>query len=225
MSESALPESALVPEWVHSMGVATWVSNPNGLVIYMNQRAETLLGKEPGGAVGHPCHEMIAGRAPDGGPRCQHNCEITKMIRNGEEVEPYTVRINGDEGDEGDEHWLQLLVIPYTSREGSDHIAHCAFRVDRSHLIQSYLDRVAARTPVNVDRNFHIKESRLSKRECEVLELLAEDQNLYEIAEQLNVSYYTVRNHVQHILGKMGVHSTLEAVALFLLSQSQDSEL
>ena len=40
-----------------------------------------------------------------------------------------------------------------------------------------------------------------------------------------SVSYYTVRNHVQHVLGKMGVHSTLEAVALYLLSQSQDSDL
>ena len=39
------------------------------------------------------------------------------------------------------------------------------------------------------------------------------------------MSYYTVRNHVQHVLGKMGVHSTLEAVALYLLSQSQDSDL
>ena len=222
MNESALPESTMVPPWVRNMGVATWVSDRDGLVIYMNQRAEHLLGKEPGGAVGRPCFEMIGGRAPDGSPKCQHNCEISKMIRNGEEVEPYTVRINNDEGDE---HWLQLLVIPYTNGEGSNRVAHCAFRIDRSHIIQSYLDRVAARTPVNVDRNFNIDESRLSKREREVLELLAEDQNLYEIAEQLNVSYYTVRNHVQHILGKMGVHSTLEAVALFLLSQSQDSEL
>ena len=222
MSESALPESATVPAWVRNMGVATWVSNRNGLVIYMNQRAEDLLGKEPGGAVGRPCHEMIGGQAADGTPKCQHNCEIGQMIRNGEEVEPYTVRINNDDGDE---RWLQLLVIPYTNGEGDDRGAHCALRIDRTHIIQSYLDRVAARTPVNVDRNFNIDESRLSKREREVLELLAEDQNLYEIAEQLNVSYYTVRNHVQHILGKMGVHSTLEAVALFLLSQSQDSDL
>jgi PAS domain S-box-containing protein len=222
MRESALPESAPVPAWVRNMGVATWVSNHNGLVIYMNQRAESLLGKEPGGAVGHPCHEMIGGHAPDGSPICQHNCEINKMIRSGEEVEPYTVRINSDEGEE---HWLQLLVIPYTNGEGSNRVAHCAFQIDRSHIIESYLDRVAARTPINAERSFKIDESRLSKREREVLELLAEDQNLYEIAEQLNVSYYTVRNHVQHILGKMGVHSTLEAVALFLLSQSQGSEL
>lgn len=222
MSESALPDSAIVPTWVRKMGVATWVSDRDGLVIYMNQRAENLLGKEPGAAVGHPCHEMIGGQNPENGLRCEHNCKITRMIREGEEVEPYTLRINSDEGEE---HWLQLLVIPYTNREGSNRIAHCAFRIDRTHIIQSYLDRVAARTPVNADRNFNLEESRLSKREREVLELLAEDQNLYEIAEQLNVSYYTVRNHVQHILGKMGVHSTLEAVALFLLSQSQGSDL
>ena len=222
MTERANPGSNVVPTWVRSMGVATWVSDADGLVIYMNQRAERLLGKEPGAAVGRPCHEMIKGHNPDGGIRCQHNCEITRMVRVGEEVEPYTLRINSDEGEE---RWLQLLVIPYADSRGSDRIAHCAFRIDRSHIIQSYLDRVAARTPVNADRRFNLDESGLSKREREVLELLAEDQNLYEIAEKLNVSYYTVRNHVQHILVKMGVHSTLEAVALFLLSQSQDSEL
>jgi DNA-binding CsgD family transcriptional regulator len=78
---------------------------------------------------------------------------------------------------------------------------------------------------VNAKRDFDIEESRLSRRERQVLDLLAQDKNLYEIAEQLGVSYYTVRNHVQHVLGKMGVHSTLEAVALYLLSQSQDSDL
>jgi len=31
------------------------------------------------------------------------------------------------------------------------------------------------------------------------------------------VSYATARNHVQHILAKLEVHSTQEAVALFLV--------
>ena len=222
MSESALPESARVPQWVRKMGVATWVSNRDGYVIFMNERAEKLLGRDQCNSVGRPCYEVIGGKASDGKALCRHDCRVGQMVRDGEEVEPYTVRINGDEGEE---HWLQLLVIPYTNGEGSNRVAHCAFRIDRSHIIESYLDRVAARTPVNTDRDFNLEESRLSKREQEVLELLAEDQNLYEIAERLSVSYYTVRNHVQHILGKMGVHSTLEAVALYLLSQSQDSEL
>jgi DNA-binding NarL/FixJ family response regulator len=59
--------------------------------------------------------------------------------------------------------------------------------------------------------------SELSPREREVLSLLAADVSLYEIAERLSISHTTVRNHVQHILSKLAVHSTLEAVAVWLL--------
>ena len=34
-----------------------------------------------------------------------------------------------------------------------------------------------------------------------------------EMADRLQVSRATIRNHVQSILGKLGVHSRLEAVA------------
>jgi len=203
------------------MGVAAWVSDANGTIVYMNERAEKLLDKESGAAIGQPCHLMVAGEGGDGQAWCEHNCRVKQAARQGEEIEPYTIRIHDDDGDD---RWLQLLVIPYKTDDGKQQLAHCAFRVDRSHIIQSYLDRVAARTPVNADRNFTIESSHLSRREREVLQLLAEDENLYEIAEKLGVSYYTVRNHVQHVLGKMGVHSTLEAVALYLLSQSQEAE-
>jgi len=52
----------------------------------------------------------------------------------------------------------------------------------------------------------------ISVRELEVLRLLAEGITTKEIAGQLHLSVNTVRNHVQNILGKMGVHSKLEAV-------------
>lgn len=61
----------------------------------------------------------------------------------------------------------------------------------------------------------------LTPREREILELLAEDNTLHAIAERLYVSYTTVRNHVQHILLKLGVHSTMEAVAQHLLESNQ----
>jgi DNA-binding NarL/FixJ family response regulator len=37
------------------------------------------------------------------------------------------------------------------------------------------------------------------------------------IAKRLFVSHATVRNHVQHILAKLGAHSILESIALHLL--------
>jgi DNA-binding NarL/FixJ family response regulator len=53
----------------------------------------------------------------------------------------------------------------------------------------------------------------LTGREHEVLELLADGWATTAIAERLFLSLNTVRNHVQAILAKLGVHSRLEAVS------------
>jgi DNA-binding NarL/FixJ family response regulator len=54
----------------------------------------------------------------------------------------------------------------------------------------------------------------LTKRERQVLQLLATGKNNQLIADELYVSLHTVRNHVQHILEKLGAHSKLEAAAI-----------
>lgn len=53
----------------------------------------------------------------------------------------------------------------------------------------------------------------LTTREVEVLGLLGSGMASRAIAHDLNTSLNTVRNHVQHILYKLGAHSKLEAVA------------
>jgi DNA-binding NarL/FixJ family response regulator len=55
--------------------------------------------------------------------------------------------------------------------------------------------------------------SDLTKRELEVLHLLAEGLSQKEIARSLVISSKTVAAHIQHILGKLGVHSRAQAVA------------
>lgn len=57
------------------------------------------------------------------------------------------------------------------------------------------------------------QERSLSAREIEVLRLLAEGRSTIEVARDLFVAKVTVRNHVQRILSKLGVHSRLAAVA------------
>ena len=54
----------------------------------------------------------------------------------------------------------------------------------------------------------------LTEREREILNLLAEGIGTEGIRRQLAISRVTVRNHVQRILGKLGAHSRLEALAL-----------
>ena len=53
----------------------------------------------------------------------------------------------------------------------------------------------------------------LTDREREILRLLAEGMRNDGIAEKLFISPQTVQTHVRNILGKLRVHSKLEAVA------------
>jgi DNA-binding NarL/FixJ family response regulator len=54
----------------------------------------------------------------------------------------------------------------------------------------------------------------LTPREREVLFHLIQGAGRKEVAERLNLSANTVRTHLQSLMGKLGVHSTLEVVAL-----------
>ena len=52
----------------------------------------------------------------------------------------------------------------------------------------------------------------LTKRECQVLQLLSEGQSNRKVAETLVISEKTVKNHVSHILQKMDVDDRTQAV-------------
>ena len=54
----------------------------------------------------------------------------------------------------------------------------------------------------------------LSDREQDVLRAIASGQANKDIARTLHISLATTRNHVQHILKKLDVHTKLEAMAL-----------
>ena len=56
----------------------------------------------------------------------------------------------------------------------------------------------------------------LTQREQEILEYAVLGYSRGEIASELGLSVNTVRTHVQHVLRKLGVHSTLGAVTLVL---------
>lgn len=58
--------------------------------------------------------------------------------------------------------------------------------------------------------------SRLTARQREILEHAVLGFSRAEIADDLGLSVHTVRTHLQHILRKLDVHSTLEAVAMVL---------
>jgi DNA-binding CsgD family transcriptional regulator len=56
------------------------------------------------------------------------------------------------------------------------------------------------------------KESPLTERQLEVLQLLAEGKSTAQIADELVLSKTTVRNHIAHVLANLGVHTRVQAV-------------
>jgi LuxR family maltose regulon positive regulatory protein len=54
---------------------------------------------------------------------------------------------------------------------------------------------------------------KLSERELEVLQLIAEGLTNPEIASRLFLSLNTVKSHSRNIYGKLGVHTRTQAVA------------
>jgi DNA-binding NarL/FixJ family response regulator len=109
--------------------------------------------------------------------------------------------------------WLGMSVvaIPGGRKESS-----CTVHLMRDirgmrELLALAQERMAATAPEKpVD---HESAPELSLRERQILRLLTEGLNTARVAERLHVSRATVRNHVQSIFAKLGVHSRLEAVA------------
>jgi DNA-binding CsgD family transcriptional regulator len=56
--------------------------------------------------------------------------------------------------------------------------------------------------------------TRLTRRQKDVLDLLARGQSTEQIAAALHVTTETARNHIRHLLKALGTHSRLEAVVV-----------
>ena len=56
-----------------------------------------------------------------------------------------------------------------------------------------------------------IRRKPLSRRETEVLRYMVQGCLNKEIAAQLGIGYQTVKNHVEHIYRKLGVHNRVQA--------------
>jgi DNA-binding CsgD family transcriptional regulator len=206
---SSPDDSPRLPHWIGNLGLPVWVSDPDRRVMSMNGRAERLLDRPAGECIGRNCYELIQGRDTSHRRFCGPACQIFRA-GGARELEPVEMMIEDVRG----EHWIQVLVIPVDS-PGGRLLVHCALPFDRPHRIEAYMQRVASRTE-HTDADMGLIH-RLSPRERRVLELLSQDETTYGVAHQLNLSYATVRNHVQHILAKLEVHSIAEAVALWVL--------
>lgn len=85
-----------------------------------------------------------------------------------------------------------------------------------SHMPQSATDIAKEAPAISSDPHTVGDDFGLSKRESEVMALVADGLNNRQIAETFFLSEKTVKNHINRIFGKMNVSSRAEAVSIWL---------
>lgn len=209
------PQSVAIPAWVHSLGAAVWVSGPDRRIEFINRRAQELLDVGADG-VAACCDCVVAGADVTGRPFCSPRCPMLAQAEDGGELQPVTLQVRGRGGAV---RWVRLLLIPIAAPDGAGfYLVHCALNADRDRRFERYLTKVATRSACGAGTS---RREPLTPREGQILRHLANDEDPWTIARRLHLSHVTVRNHVQHLLGKLGVHSIQEAIARHLLEQDR----
>jgi len=112
---------------------------------------------------------------------------------------------------------LPIVFVSGTRTESYDRAAGLIVGAD-DYLVKPYAtDELLARLRRLVRRSrpaIARSTSGLTRRELEVLELLADGRSAQEISAVLFISAKTVSTHVEHIFSKLGVTSRVQAVAV-----------
>jgi PAS domain S-box-containing protein len=186
-------------------GDGALIIGTDGRIALWNRAAERIMGYAAREVIGRPCCEVFVGRDDSGNRLCYKGCHVMALIRIGDPIQSFDMQTRTKAGRPV---WLNLSTL--ASPNGSkDPLTIHLFRdvTATKELLGLVQQRLAApAAPADEDAG-------LTRRELEVLRLMATGANTKVAAERLHVSPATVRNHVQNILGKLGVHSRLEAVA------------
>lgn len=173
-------------------------------VVSWSSGAERLLGYDDGAVLGRPLQEVLDGRDVFGNLLCHNGCWLKEMRCRGEPVQRFEVDARHADG-----HRLRLAIEAEPSEESGE--AGWAYRLLPD---QRRGERRRAPAPGEILPTTLAPVLSLTRRELEVLRLLARGAETPEIARELGISSTTVRNHVQHLLEKLGAHTRLQVVSL-----------
>ncbi len=171
-------------------------------IVLWNGAAEDLLGYSAREAIGRRCCDLLLGDDGNGTRLCCRN-EIGTTVRS------FDMRARTRSGAP---MWVHVSTVGLVCGEPGRWTVHVVRDIVGIRETLAEL-RERFTIPLSLEPGPSNGHAALTRRETEILHVLAAGFNTKEAAERLGVSPATVRNHVQNILGKLGAHSRLEAVA------------
>ncbi len=181
-------------------------------IVAWNAGAERLLGLKPDRVMGRLCHEVVTGKDIFGNRFCGGSCPLQRMARRREAIGGFDLCLPTP-CLRSLEVRMHIVVLNDPCRADFA-LVHLFEPVRRFRRISGVAVAGSGAGAFGSAGSEEPRLRRLTARESEILRLLATGTTTREIAGQLYISIKTVRNHVQHILRKLGAHSRLEAVSL-----------
>jgi PAS domain S-box-containing protein len=191
----------------------------NQRIVWWSPSAQRILGFRSEEVMGKPCYEVIAGRDSGKYGFCRRNCPVMVNARRGRPTPDYDISCVLPSGEE---KWLNVSVIVPSKGRGNLQALHLFRDVSRRRRTEEFVKKASAalRALLKEETNHlstGVDESptplpRLSRRELEVLRLLAAGMSTRQMANAMAIQPVTARNHVARVLTKLGVGSRLQAV-------------
>jgi PAS domain S-box-containing protein len=204
-----------------------FIVNPEQRIVRWNKGAERILHYSEMEVLNHNCFRVIAGRVHPDKLWCHSNCKVHSCVQKGAPPENFDLMTHNNNGEEV---WLNISIV--SSQKDADRLIVHLFRdITQEKRVRQAIDLFLAAIGVNGGSKSKLKPETiaskqpagknlpaekpltLSNREIEVLTLLAEGLSTKVLAEQLNISHFTARNHIQNILAKLDLHSKSQAVS------------
>ena len=184
-----------------------------------NKSAEQILGFKAQEIVGMNCFAVLGGHTDGGCVVCRRGCLPYTAGRRGELVPTFDAQMRTASGYP---LWVNVTIIAMPTTDGSsepDVVIHFFREVEAKKRAETFAKDVAGWVrQLRLEASDHVASDiracdvGLTEREIQVLRQLSHGADTDNIAKQLVIDRSTVRNHIQRILHKLGVHSRLEAV-------------
>ena len=184
---------------------AVFAVDGSGRIRFWNHAAAKIVGYTAREVIGRPCCDAFVADASHGETLCYRGCHATP-IKLGDSMLNFDLRTRTKTNRPISVNISVLALVGSSRRRAvSLHVLRSRIVSSRSVLARPEPLGTSALAP-------GAERAPLTGRELEVLRLLAAGMNTKRLAETLRVTRATVRNHVQSILHKLGVHSRLAAV-------------
>lgn len=193
-----------------------FASDSRDRIVFWNQGAAELFGRRSDEVLGRRCYEAVGGRDVFGNRFCYANCPVVASLTRGETVAGFELQVSANGHGRRLAH-VTILRIP-SIRPDLYTVVHILSPIDPEGRLARALAASGA-VPATPPTGCALAADQaaappLTGREREILQWVAAGLQNKEIAQKLDLSLATVRNHIHNILEKLEVHSKLEAVSL-----------